>query len=290
MVERDYDGVTAKAMERMHTRRRAESAEDDFYVDAGLSLAEAPLALTAATQASPVVITVTAHSRSAGDTIDIRLADVDKTYDRDGNELGMKGIIGQWKVGTVTANTLELLWPDDSSNLNGTVLDPFVSGPKMMQAVTAISGAEHLKGKEVSILANGSVLAPQTVSATGTLTLTSPASKVHIGLPFKQKLQLLDPDSEGRIQGKTRRTLQATIITNESRAFEAGRSWDKLQPVVPKGTPIYGGLPVEHGSPVQLTLNAAPTHGGEGGLCIQQTDPVKLSVLGVLTKLELGDD
>lgn len=56
--------------------------------------------------------------------------------------------------------------------------------------VTKISGLEHLEGEMVSILADGAVQSDRQVE-NGSITLTNPAKKVHIGLPYKSRLVTL---------------------------------------------------------------------------------------------------
>ena len=59
---------------------------------------------------------------------------------------------------------------------------------------TVITVGTHLAGKTVHILADGVVIAPQVVSAGGTITLTTAAGKVHAGLQFTPKLEPMRPD------------------------------------------------------------------------------------------------
>lgn len=61
-------------------------------------------------------------------------------------------------------------------------------------AATVITVGIHLAGKTVHILADGVVVTPQTVSAVGTITLDTAASKVHAGLSFTPKLEPMRPD------------------------------------------------------------------------------------------------
>ena len=52
---------------------------------------------------------------------------------------------------------------------------------------TTITGLDHLEGKEVTALADGSVVTGKTVSS-GQITLGTEASVVHVGLPYTGKL------------------------------------------------------------------------------------------------------
>jgi len=66
-------------------------------------------------------------------------------------------------------------------------------------ATTTISGLTHLLGETVTILADGEVIDDQVVSDTGTITLTTAASLVHVGLAFTSKLEPMKPVIETRM-------------------------------------------------------------------------------------------
>lgn len=59
-------------------------------------------------------------------------------------------------------------------------------------ATTTITGLSHLEGKSVSVLANGSVHPPKTVSG-GQITLDYSATKAIVGLPYTSTLETLPP-------------------------------------------------------------------------------------------------
>lgn len=61
------------------------------------------------------------------------------------------------------------------------------------EPTTAVSGLDYLEGKEVSILADGQVMPRQTVQ-NGQITLSTPASVVHVGLPYTARLRTLSGD------------------------------------------------------------------------------------------------
>lgn len=72
----------------------------------------------------------------------------------------------------------------------------------------------HLIGKTVDILADGSVMPQQVVTGGGTVTLSRPAFRALIGLPFRTELELLTPElgtGEGTAQGNAMRTSEITL-------------------------------------------------------------------------------
>jgi len=60
-------------------------------------------------------------------------------------------------------------------------------------ATTSITGLSHLIGEEVVILADGVVVEGKVVSDTGTITLTTAASKYSVGLVYRSELQPMRP-------------------------------------------------------------------------------------------------
>lgn len=59
-------------------------------------------------------------------------------------------------------------------------------------ATATWSGLDHLNGRTVKIVADG-VVAPDATVAGGTVTLSVPASSVHVGLPFAHAIEPLPP-------------------------------------------------------------------------------------------------
>lgn len=77
--------------------------------------------------------------------------------------------------------------------------------------IQTITGLDHLEGKEVNILNEGSVGPSQTV-ANGEITLQFPTTKCVIGLPYKaawQSMRLEGGSNDGLGQGKSKRLSQA---------------------------------------------------------------------------------
>lgn len=79
---------------------------------------------------------------------------------------------------------------DDALNLDS-ALTGEVDAPS-----DAWSGLEHLEGMTVSIVADGVILDPQTVTD-GMITLSEPASRVEIGLPYTHVVEPLPPAAYG---------------------------------------------------------------------------------------------
>jgi len=74
-------------------------------------------------------------------------------------------------------------------------------------ATTSITGLSHLIGEQVDILADGVVIEDQTVSDSGTITLTTAASKYSVGKMYRSELQPMRP-----VFGTTMGTTAASIV------------------------------------------------------------------------------
>jgi len=152
------------------------------------------------------------------------------------------------------------------------------SGPP----ATTISGLDHLKGKTVSILADGIVVADQVVSGTGTITLVTAASKVHVGLPYTSKLQTMRIEAgsaEGTAQGKIKKIRKVAVRLLESSGFRIGPNEDRLDTA-----DVSAGLFT--GDKEILFKGGWET---EGKIMIVQEQPLPLTVLAIIARLRTSD-
>lgn len=84
---------------------------------------------------------------------------------------------------------------------------------------TTISGLDHLVAETVAVLADGLYIGTKTVSASGTITLTTAASTVQAGLPFSGTLEPMKIEAgggDGPAQGKTKRVHQLVARLDET--------------------------------------------------------------------------
>ena len=90
---------------------------------------------------------------------------------------------------------------------SGGVVESQPSGSWTMTApVSTIGGLQHLAGATVTGLADGNVIPPTVVSATGTITLGTPASQVTVGLAFLPQFQTVYLDAgEPTVQGQRKK-------------------------------------------------------------------------------------
>lgn len=212
---------------------------------------------------------------------------------------------------------------NSTTNVSAVILSPIVelipnSGGRvtpqasgdwtMTTPVTTITGLQHLIGATVTGLADGNVIPPTVVSATGTITLGTPASSVTIGLGFQAQLQSLYIDAgEPTIQGQRKKVAAVTARIEASRGLKVGTSqpdgsvqsppqiatqWTGLADVPDDGPnfPLkpYNALatPLRTGD-----IRIAPGGGfnTRGQVCIQQDYPLPMQVLDFVNELFGGD-
>jgi len=85
-------------------------------------------------------------------------------------------------------------------------------------AATSISGLGHLEGEAVAVLADGLPVTGKTVSS-GSITLSTAASKVHVGLAYTSELETLEAvvqDQDGTLQGIMKRITNVSLSLVES--------------------------------------------------------------------------
>lgn len=89
------------------------------------------------------------------------------------------------------------------------------SGPP----ATNFSGLDHLEGKTVAIVGDGAVYPPAVVTG-GAVTISDPASKVEIGLPYTSEIETLRPEVQmpggGTSQGRRKRWAEIVVRLHRS--------------------------------------------------------------------------
>jgi len=158
---------------------------------------------------------------------------------------------------------------------------------------TTISGAEHLGGATVTGLADGVVIPPFVMPTSGSFTLSTPASVVTIGLAFTCKLQTLPLDiGEPTIAGKRKGINGVTVRVQDALNLQIGGTFDKLVPM--KDTVLGNVGSASNAVVTDLVTGDArtiidPSWTVPGQYCIQQSNPLPATILGVIPEIEIGD-
>lgn len=166
--------------------------------------------------------------------------------------------------------------------------------------VTTISGLAHLNGQVVAVVADGAVVfngdpsSPRAASFTvtgGTIPATLPAASIiHAGLPIRfAEIETLDLDVEtqgGIIRDKKKRVDSVSLLLDASvRTFAAGPDPSHLTTVTLKTYETgLERVPFTGLEELSLSTDFSPY----GRVFIRHTDPLPLTILGVLPHVTLG--
>ncbi len=187
---------------------------------------------------------------------------------------------GGTATGTIILPFDEAL-PDDP---DGTI-EPIPSGAwTVVTPTNTVSGLDHLEGKEVWALADGRVEGPSVVSG-GTVMLDEDSASVVVGLRYTQQIKTLylteDGLNQGTEQGKRKLITGLTVRLDCTRGIEGGIDFDHLTPFPEtSGTTLFSG---DARSPIFQNWEE------RGEVCIEQTQPLPASVLGVIPEVTPGD-
>lgn len=153
--------------------------------------------------------------------------------------------------------------------------------------VSEIGGLFHLEGRTVAILADGGVSPPQVVSG-GKVSIEAPASKVHVGLPYRARLQTLPLSMQTQAlgQGTQKNINKVHLRVFASNGFTAGPSFAKLRPYRTRFTEPFGSPPDLVTDETEIVVD--PSWNNNGQLCIEQADPLALMVLGITLEVAVG--
>ena len=284
VAKRKLNGVDTYCVEKLHTRIISD-IRDAYFVDCGISF-DNPITLTNATAANPVVITAASHGLSNGDEID--LSDIKWEVDEDnlGNETQPDQLNGyRYKVANAAANTFELT-DTDGNNINGSAFNAYVSGGYVRRATNTFTGLDHLEGKEIIILANGSVVRGETVSG-GSVTLDFKASRVHFGLPYVSDIETLNVEApSGTIQGKKTKISEVVVRMEKTRGILIGPDNDHL-------TEIKFRQEENMGVPTNMFTGdkkqpLPPDWNSNGRVFIRQREPLPMGILAVIPSIQIG--
>lgn len=158
-------------------------------------------------------------------------------------------------------------------------------------AATTISGLWHLEGKVVSVLADGAVVSGLTVT-NGSITLSTAASKVQVGLPFVSDMTTLPLAMDaGTVPASGRGTpkdiSKVFLRVTQSSLVQAGPTFDKLSTYPARAiTDPYGSPPALRTG--ELSLSVTPSWNTDGVVCIRQAEPLPLTVLSMAMDVTAG--
>lgn len=166
---------------------------------------------------------------------------------------------------------------------------------------SSFTGLDHLKGQVVAVVADGAVIyngdpagasaASFTLPTAGTIGITlpvgtPPAANVHIGLAIRYPdLESLDIDLQGsNVRDKQKAVHEVTLLLEKSsRSFYAGPDVAGLAQFAREAWEDAG--PQASG---QFAIRIPTSWTPYGRVLIRQTDPLPLTILGILPNVEAG--
>ena len=284
VVDRLIGGSTVKYVERMRSRDISD-VQDSYFVDSGLTL-DVPITVTGFTRANPIVITAPSHGFVDGDVVDVSGIKVaDNTSNRGwAYDTEVEG--SGYTVAGKTTNTFQL--QNNAVGVNSSAFKVYHSGGTVRKAITTLSGLWHLEGESVVALANGYVVRDLTVSS-GSVTLPSAASRVHVGLSYTSEMQSLRIDNGNigdTIQGRDKKISRLSMRFETTLGGWYGPDSDHMRE-------IKYGLPAQYGQPpVWVTgdkgVTMSPSWNKDGYVIVQQRDPLPMNLLALIPDVLVG--
>ncbi|EKT4522797.1 hypothetical protein QEM13_002040 [Pseudomonas putida] len=288
IVRRTVNGVTKRYIERMASRQLTKYGTGDFwfdrafFVDCGLTYdgrRSGTAVLTGGTDwkfPNPLTLSVGAATFDSGM--------VNRSVILYGG--GTATSIGEILTVRITA----YISPTQVTVEPQTIVPESLRGISATRwglAATTVSGLGHLEGKTVSILGDGNVI-PQQVVSGGAVTLDSPTLVAHIGLPITGDFETLDITLQNNqsFLGNKKRINQVVVLCQESRGIFAGPDADHLDEFKQRAGENYG-------EPIELLTGRAEMDiqcqwDSNGRLFIRQSDPLPLTILGVMPNVQAG--
>lgn len=192
-------------------------------------------------------------------------------------------------VGAVTVRYIERL----QSRLFNTQADAqFVDASLTYDGApaTVFSGLNHLEGKTVQVLADGAVEPPRAV-VNGRITLSQPASVVHIGLPYVSDFTTLPLAMEGMQaagQGTYKNIVRAHLRVTDTSLFKVGTSFQKLTPNRSRAvSDPYDSSPSL--KTAEFNVQVDGDWNTDASVCVRQDQPLPLTITALTLEVEFGD-
>jgi len=158
------------------------------------------------------------------------------------------------------------------------------------EACDELAGLEHLEGRAVSVLADGWVHPPRTVTG-GRIVLERPARRVCVGLPYVSDLAPMQPEvpqADGTSQGRTKRISRVWVRLHDSLGLKVGPDAARLREVVfRKGSdPLGQPVPLYTGD---MAVEFDAGFGQRAQILVRQDEPLPMTVLALTVQLEVGE-
>jgi hypothetical protein len=283
VVKRTIDGVTKRYIERLSSRVISD-VKDAFFVDCGLTydgtnVGDSWVLLNKRTTWKHTEDMDLFCNTSIGDLTFV-IGDVGNTFVlKQGTDTLVLTVVAFISAGYVTVRA--------GRDVPESFRDVLATTKNWAKGVDTISGLGHLEGKTVSILADGNVEVQQVVNS-GTITISSPSTKIHIGLPIQSDFQTLDLEvGNGTIQGKTKTVATVTLRVENSRGGKIGPSSDNLTEFKQRAFEKYGDPTDLKTGDIRIAIPSKWS--SSGSIFFRQDDPLPVTLLAVIPEVSVGN-
>lgn len=288
VVKRTINGSDVRYVERMHTRLLVDIV-DSVFVDCSLTYDGTNSSATTMTLSGGTnwtydeTLTLTASASYFAST------DVGKAI----HITGTDGAVIRCEIVGFTNDTVVTVQP----HMTVPVAMRSTAFTTWSLAINTVTGLWHLEGENVSVFADGFVVAsPNNASistltvANGSITLNDNYAVIHVGLPYLSDIETLDIDTA---QGETlvdkfKNISQVSMHVEESRGMWLGAE----PPTDDDSDPLEGLTEIKirnteaYDEPVDLAtgvvgVNIRPEWNSNGRVFIRQVDPVPMSILAI---------
>ena len=156
---------------------------------------------------------------------------------------------------------------------------------------TTLTGLDHLNGYHAAVVSDGVPLGEYLVTG-GAVTLPAAVTNAVAGIGFVAKLQTMQLDLGNEmqtVQGKRKRVAAASIRVRDTAGIKVGTTFSTLTPFVPNvsSTDIMTAAPGLFTGDMRLIID--PSYNVHGQVCVQQDNPLPVTVLGVIPEVVVGD-
>jgi hypothetical protein len=280
------DGRTRRCLERM-VSRTFPTVADAWFVDCGLAYdgvnsdAGLTLALSGASYAAGATVTLTAASFQP-----FAPSSVGRTYTLRSGTLRSGG----------DAVTLQVTAYTDPNTVSAVLA---AAAPAALQGqptadwtawATQVSGLDHLEGKTVAILGDGSVV-PSQVVTNGAVTLDARYAKVIVGLPYTADLETLNLELATQAgptaQGQMKKIGQVTVRVKEARGLSVGLNQGALAEIKQRAQETLGSALQPFSGDWQISVPSEWNR--DGRIFVRQGYPLPATILDLIPEVNVGN-
>jgi len=157
-------------------------------------------------------------------------------------------------------------------------------------STTTVSGLDHLEGETLGVLADGAVR-PDVVVSSGSITLATAASTIHVGYNYNSDGQMLRVEagsSDGAALSKQRRTHRVGLLVHRTLGLKIGMNFDEMDELTFRtSTDLSGQAPALFSGIINENLDADYDY--ENMFSWRQDQPLPGTILAIAPRMHLQD-